>query len=345
MRASTRLKSAFESKESHAGERLKRLEELASTEKQYVEELRSICERPDVSSFGNVKELWEIHKALEKRLAAADKRMREAIRSGRDARLAATEAEAEFAKVLEEMAPFLRAYTMYCQSYREDEVWIKPVQRLCKYPLFFQAMKRHASGDTKRRLDRALESVSSAVDGVNAGIADLSSMAKVVQLYTDAFDADPNVGTLVTPSRRFVASGHVVVEFEGLKLPGLHYFLFNDLLLLAAPKPAHDNKFVLLHRFSLVDLDLRDAISLSHENRIFMRYQNRTGASYSTTTKTKAKPPKASGQHIKLQDLDKAALTLDSDSSDGLRSALRSTIDAHKTLHVRMEANRGSRKM
>ncbi|KAJ8604705.1 hypothetical protein CTAYLR_006539 [Chrysophaeum taylorii] len=335
-----------------SSERHMRLAEIDETERTYVNDLRMLVEthmkacatvlsREEMALvFGNLKELYEIHKMLASNLEAAQ---RDDI----------AEAVAAHARVFVEMAPFLRAYTVYCKGYHKGlefvssspklakyrkakpelpSLLIKPVQRLCKYPLLFEALREHVTGDTKTRLEKALEGVRTACEAVNEGVASDSEMAKVVQIYTECFDASPDLGTLVTPARRFLARGPL--SFPKDENPDLTYFLFNDLLLLA--KKAGP-KFSLHHRIALVDLDVKDAISLTKDNLIFLVYHNRTGGSYSRND---------DDHKLKLQYLDKLSFTFESPSgqdSDALRATLLQATADVKSLHSGLMSRRNAR--
>lgn len=350
-------------------ERMRRLQEILDTEREYVADLRLVCEvhrkrlegtlkREEMSLiFGNLLEIYEIHKMLLSKLMTARKIIRD--KAGRDeissgVLISAEEAQA---RVFEEMAPFLRAYTAYCKGYQaaieyvsgsakiskllkgkpggDDlaSLLIKPVQRLCRYPLFFEELLKHAQGDARQRLEAALGCVRSACEAVNSAVAAAESMAMVVKIYQDHFDASEDVGTLVTPTRTFLSRGPIILRSDDYTAE-LHYFLFNDLLLLAAPRETSgtDTKFDLHHRLTLVDLDVKDAISLDKVNVIYLRYQNRTGCSYS---------PIHDGP--KFQNIAKANLSFETPpSTDGntLRDVLHIAASQIKVLHSDVESRR-----
>lgn len=345
-------------KVAHGDERLKRLNEIVVTERQYVKELELLCEthqkalenvltREEMNLlFGNVRELYQIHKMLLSKLGGS-KTVHKSV----------TSAEESFGRVFEEMAPFLRAYTVYCKGYQQAielasspklakllkgkdlvSLLIKPVQRLCKYPLFFEALLKHATGDTKRRIESALASVRDAVDAVNAAVKAAEATAMVVRIYENNFEKSPDLGTFVTPTRRFLARGRVTFEGDVMA-----YFLFNDLLLLA--DPVGPEKFTLAHRIALLDLQVKDAISLTQDNVVYLRYHNRTGHSYTTTGKNN---PAKSARIPKLQDIDKTSLslhTLTSSDSEKLRKALDLAASDLKTLHTQVDLRRSRQLM
>mmetsp|Transcript_23345 Transcript_23345/g.36419 ORF Transcript_23345/g.36419 Transcript_23345/m.36419 type:complete len:660 (-) Transcript_23345:242-2221(-) len=113
---------------------------------------------------------------------------------------------------------------------------IKPVQRLCKYPLLLRELKAqspegHPDHDS---IETAKAKIDEVVDVVNEGKRTAERQMKIIEIQElmDNIQMD-----LVTPSRRFVREGHTELR---AKITGKgekrHLFLFNDLVLVAKAK-------------------------------------------------------------------------------------------------------------
>ncbi|KAH8058150.1 guanine nucleotide exchange factor [Aureococcus anophagefferens] len=279
-----------------AEHRMKIFEEILSSETNYVRDLGVICHiflapiekhellsRGDIDRvFGNVRELRQIHTELLSKLRKAERARRDMAH----------------ATVFAEMVPFLRAYASYCGTYTAAvacvaalsetkpklakflgkarqvpqcrgldlaSFLIKPPQRLCKYPLFFNDLLKHmGSGDaereSRRRISDTLKSVQDVTNRVNSMMAIEGSQNKVFEIWEQNLDKHDSVADLVTPSRRFLFEGVVDCASKDKSPKRHHFYLFNDLLLLATPKKSlvtgdrRVNKYKVKHRFALVEL-------------------------------------------------------------------------------------------
>eukprot|EP00966_Prymnesium_polylepis_P266383 6153346-Prymnesium_polylepis.1 len=187
---------------------LKTLEELVNTEAAYVSDLgalvgikavvRKICDANIVDSlFANIEALHGINTEL-----------LSALRGEGDAPPAATADDAleRVSTAFETLAPYLRAYSLFCtvaissqervkvlrsanaaleQVMGEVEQatgqsmgsWlIRPVQRLCKYPLLLGALQREVEEGTP-----AHERLASAVERIQAVVNDVNERVRVAE--------------------------------------------------------------------------------------------------------------------------------------------------------------------
>ncbi|GBG24932.1 Rho guanine nucleotide exchange factor, putative [Hondaea fermentalgiana] len=187
---------------------------------------------------------------------------------------------AVFTHELQVILPFLKIYSTYCHRYagalarlvscrqsnkqldavvkqREarpenqhhslQSLLIKPVQRICKYPLLVRSLQEavgalpNATIDASAReeLDRAAKAVEAIAAQVNKKVSDAENIDRVLQIYKQLGGATGCPEPLVEPHRRFVSEDEVqalTAPFHEGKAQTLTLFLFNDLLLLAELK-------------------------------------------------------------------------------------------------------------
>eukprot|EP00004_Rigifila_ramosa_P016147 TRINITY_DN3802_c0_g1_i8.p1 TRINITY_DN3802_c0_g1~~TRINITY_DN3802_c0_g1_i8.p1 ORF type:complete len:294 (-),score=44.52 TRINITY_DN3802_c0_g1_i8:25-906(-) len=116
---------------------------------------------------------------------------------------------------------------------------IKPVQRLCKYPLLLKELLKYTSETDSdyAALTAAREKINQVAGYVNDKTRDFASRTQVLDLQ-NLIDEGENL-KLVQPTRRLVRQALVsecVPEVSRSKWHTRHYILFNDLLLITRPK-------------------------------------------------------------------------------------------------------------
>ncbi|GBG31823.1 Rho guanine nucleotide exchange factor, putative [Hondaea fermentalgiana] len=191
-----------------------------------------------------------------------------------------------FAPAFTRVMPFFRIYSLYCHSYtaaqdrllvarlrnkslddlikqREAKtgttlmhLLIKPVQRICKYPLLFQSLLRAVipyvteelrSGADVDNLDSLVGELESAMAIVNKiaksvdqKVGEQESLGRMMQVYAE-LGGEAAVPKLIAPSRRFVDRFEVLLRqqpFDDLDDPEQHrLFVFNDHLVFAVHNP------------------------------------------------------------------------------------------------------------
>jgi hypothetical protein len=251
------------------------LRELLQTEHAYVRDLRKLIgdyvlplrqsklldEEQEAAVFLNAEGLLRVHAELLKGAA-----------SGLAGRTSLGEMVSVVTKELVAVLPFFKVYAAFCHRYpsalarllalrqanpaleqalaqREarpenrhtslQSLLIKPVQRICKYPLLVRALER-AVADMRPADDvlvAELRIAASAVDKiageVNDKVSEAQSLDRVVEVQARF---GPEV-LLVEPHRRFVSQTEVLVlKAPSTKAQRHTLFLFNDVLVLGDNK-------------------------------------------------------------------------------------------------------------
>eukprot|EP01103_Thecamoeba_quadrilineata_P016274 TRINITY_DN5397_c0_g1_i1.p1 TRINITY_DN5397_c0_g1~~TRINITY_DN5397_c0_g1_i1.p1 ORF type:complete len:724 (+),score=162.54 TRINITY_DN5397_c0_g1_i1:74-2245(+) len=119
---------------------------------------------------------------------------------------------------------------------------IKPVQRLCKYPLFFKDLLNNTPTEHPdfTHVTEALKKISEVVEKVNEAKRQAEDMQKIVDIQTSI----EGINDLVQPSRSYLGEGDVLVMYThqgnsaatDKKLESGHYFLFNDIIVMVRTK-------------------------------------------------------------------------------------------------------------
>jgi len=120
---------------------------------------------------------------------------------------------------------------------------IKPVQRLCKYPLFLRELLKNTPSthpDYEKLID-AKERIEKVVEAVNEGKKIFEAQQKVLEIQSNI----DGVVDLLSPARIFLQQGTLLVSTPQEKqLTELMVYLFSDLIILARKKK--ENKLLLL---------------------------------------------------------------------------------------------------
>jgi len=112
---------------------------------------------------------------------------------------------------------------------------IKPVQRLCKYPLLLRELYKNTPEehpDSKRLLD-AKNKIEEVVQQVNDGRRQFENQQRILALQNEIEDVD----ALVAPARELLKEGFLLMQGSHSEKPSKHrIILFNDLLLICKRK-------------------------------------------------------------------------------------------------------------
>jgi len=182
-------------------------------------------------------------------------------------------------EVFKSMAPFMKMYTQYsanqpkalrrleyllknnekfkkcvdiatadprCRGLQFGGYLIKPVQRVCKYPLLLRELLKHTPPEHPdyATIVQAKENIDATVTRINEGKRTVEMQAKTVE-FSRQFESLPI--ELVTPTRRYVHDGPSMLRHsikQGAP-QARHLFLFNDLVIVArqtSAKPSYQIK-------------------------------------------------------------------------------------------------------
>eukprot|EP01137_Pigoraptor_chileana_P009051 Opistho-2@56727 len=205
------------------------------------------------------------------------------------------------------LAEFFKVYTLYCGNYdsalilydkeskrnksfkqfidaatlREEcrglnllSYLIKPVQRICKYPLLIREILRHTTPDKPdhQALTKALTKIETVVAIVNEAGRAAEGTKKMldIQARLKTYDGEPV--RLMTPSRRLLRDDLFVEQMQS-KRDDRRLLLFNDLLLITRPgkNKLHLISAIEMHACMVFDLDDErdslDAFEIVHVGR------------------------------------------------------------------------------
>jgi hypothetical protein len=143
-----------------------------------------------------------------------------------------------------------------CNNLDLGSYLIKPVQRICKYPLLFREILKHmdASHPNYDKMVKADEKMKIIADQVNERMKDAENQSKVLKIYKELEGEEKD---LVTPTRRLIASLEIDVSTIGnteRKPRVLH--IFNDLVLVVGTtKKGFFNGTKIRHRFEMRHVD------------------------------------------------------------------------------------------
>jgi len=115
---------------------------------------------------------------------------------------------------------------------------IKPIQRICKYPLLLRDLLKHTPPDSQefQSLTDASKKIEAVVEYINEGKRHAEQLQKIYEIQESIEGADAE---LVEPTRRFMSEGNVLLHFsenDKKKAQDCHVFLFNDLAVFAKEK-------------------------------------------------------------------------------------------------------------
>ena len=144
-----------------------------------------------------------------------------------------------------------------CRGLSLESFLIKPVQRICKYPLLLRELIKHTPADHKDRplLEQAMVRIEHVVAAINEKTRAVGERDKLVEVQ-GRIDASPALQLQNTPGRRLLKEG-AISRVVGGKNKDRHLILLTDVLLLC--KQSSTSKVRLqfeqaleLHRCALV---------------------------------------------------------------------------------------------
>jgi len=150
-----------------------------------------------------------------------------------------------------------------CQNLDFNSFMIKPIQRICKYPLLMKELLKQTdpSHEEYQQTKDALQALEDLLSQINEKKRDAESVQKVIELTKLLVGAEGH--KLVEPTRRYIKEGELSFyksnkkEKEKKEKEG-YFFLFNDVFILAKKK---GSKFKMIAFISLKTADIRLAVT------------------------------------------------------------------------------------
>jgi len=122
------------------------------------------------------------------------------------------------------------------------DLLIKPIQRICKYPLLFKELLKYTpeAHPDYIPLKNTLTKLEAIANKINESKAELENMQTLlgIQHRVDGFE-----GKLAEPGRVFSMEGDLLKMNPRGKIQSRHFFLFSDMLIWSKPKPIKKNHY------------------------------------------------------------------------------------------------------
>lgn len=198
---------------------------------------------------------------------------------------------AQFKKILDVCHSDARCRGLFLQSFL-----IKPIQRVCKYPLLIRELIRYTpeSHPDWEPLQAAFSKINSVVSDIN----EAQRQAEGLQRILDLQSLIDGVDSLVAPGRNYVKEGELTQYKSAKSKSGekRHVFFFTDLILLTLRRG--EKRFE--HKLS-VDLDSCKLVVLADSSYIKNSFELSTGDSHPKGKKCilSGETPDESNQWIK----------------------------------------------
>ncbi|ELR11300.1 RhoGEF domain containing protein [Acanthamoeba castellanii str. Neff] len=206
---------------------------------------------------------------------------------------------------------------------------IKPIQRICKYPLLLREIVQHTPKDhfDYENLLAAVAKMTEVVTDVNENKRKVENVQKLLEIQNAIVSDTGVVGTLklVEPGRKFVQEG-MLVDLRAGKEMERKYFLFNNILILARPMLKgknqagvvyklkdeialkqtfiRDNESAIANAFDLVNFETTKFYTLAmptlEDKRCLMQKLSEITNEYTDKAKTDSTPDQRGGYSISL---------------------------------------------
>jgi len=109
---------------------------------------------------------------------------------------------------------------------------IKPIQRICKYPLLFRELLKNTPTDhiDFPNIESCLKKLTDVAEYINEMKRSSESIAKMVEIQDNLTDT-PKGFTIIIPARQFIREGSFVKMSDRGKGQERHLFLFSDIVI------------------------------------------------------------------------------------------------------------------
>eukprot|EP00002_Diphylleia_rotans_P033514 TRINITY_DN7134_c0_g2_i5.p1 TRINITY_DN7134_c0_g2~~TRINITY_DN7134_c0_g2_i5.p1 ORF type:complete len:854 (+),score=154.69 TRINITY_DN7134_c0_g2_i5:132-2693(+) len=129
-----------------------------------------------------------------------------------------------------------------CRGLDITSFLIKPVQRICKYPLLFKELLKYTDSahPDHANLESALSIVQKCAEGVNQKVKEMKNNERLMSITSRLEGYKEN---LLTPTRRYIMDSPVRKFSEQFGFQHRRIILFNDMILLVKDMKGHSYKY------------------------------------------------------------------------------------------------------
>ncbi|KAJ6238031.1 faciogenital dysplasia protein [Anaeramoeba flamelloides] len=290
--------------------------ELIKTEKEYLNDLKIILNlylNPiKEQKIVKLKDISAIFSSIETIAGANEILYQRLMENYPKEDLISNVGKLNVGKIILELGDYLKSYTLYCsnhelalktiahyrkksnyQKFIQDRILnypqvrklklsdflIKPIQRICRYPLFFSQLLKATSidYDDYDDLKNAFLKLSGVTDYVNEKKRSIEASMRILSIV-ERISGISNHLQLIDPARKFIMEG--TLKKKSVKRTQERYFwLFTDLLLYAKPSFGK-GKFQYKGHFFLNDIALRDIIYKKENKFLFQIIPSNSNKAY-----------------------------------------------------------------
>jgi len=163
-----------------------------------------------------------------------------------------------------------------------DSLLVKPVQRICKYPLFFKSLIKHMEEEHPHRpaIVKAMEQIKVVAGKVDDNVKMFSERQKVLEVF-EKVDECPK--DLVKPNRTLVCHLQAMLSTGSKKPKPYEIYVFNDIILLVKNKTSSTWTFSqrvsqhFKHQLSLLNVTLKTSAKSKTSFEILHKKKHASG--------------------------------------------------------------------
>lgn len=163
-----------------------------------------------------------------------------------------------------------------------DSLLVKPVQRICKYPLFFKSLIKHMEEEHPHRpaIINAMEQIKEVAGKVDDNVKQWSERQKVIEVFEKVDDCPKD---LVKPNRTLVCHLQAMLSTSSKKAKPYEIYVFNDIVLLVKNKTSSTWTFSqritqhFKHQLSLLNVTLKRSSKSSTSFEILHKKKHASG--------------------------------------------------------------------
>ena len=161
---------------------------------------------------------------------------------------------------------FVTSLLRHCPEFESKQVvlvsfhscLIKPIQRICKYPLLLKELLRYTEDDhpDKENLEKAFSQLQSITTFINQKKKESENFLKLLEIQEAISDLPKNF-SIVGPDRTFIREANLIKISKG-RAQERHFYLFNDLIVYGAKPMIKSNRLTFKGKILLQMLLVND---------------------------------------------------------------------------------------